>query len=150
MPISKDELLKGRDKTYASDYTREVSDNLDKLLIPLNKIRDAYGEPMICNSGWRPASLNATVPGAASHSHHVLGLAADFSDIDGKLMTWVLKNLDMMQQLGIYMEDFSWTPTWCHLQLGAPASRKRIFVPNSNPPLAPDRWNGQYDAKFNT
>ena len=150
MPISKDELLKGRDKTYASDYTEEVSDNLDKLLISLNKIRDAYGDVMICNSGWRPPAINAATPGAAAHSKHEIGLAADFSDPTGKLMNWILNNLDMMQQLGLYMEDFRWTPSWCHIQLGAPKSGKRIFIPNSNPALAPDRWDGEYNAKYDT
>jgi len=65
MPISKDELLKGRDKQYPNDYTQEISDNLDKLLIPLNKIRDAYGKPMTIDSGWRPPSINGSTPGAA-------------------------------------------------------------------------------------
>lgn len=148
MPISKEELLKGRDKTYASDYTEEVSDNLDKLLIPLNKIRDAYGQAMVCTSGWRPESLNAGVPGAAKKSKHIIGLAADFSDPDGKLMNWVLENLDMMKKLNIYMEDFRWTNSWVHFQLGPPVSGHRIFIPSSAPPLAPNRWISSYDAKY--
>lgn len=149
MSISKDELLKGRDTQYPNDYTQEVSDNLDKLLIPLNQIRDAYGKPMIVNSGWRPPSVNAATPGAATKSKHMIGLAADIADSDNAVMNWVLQNLDLMQQLGIFCEDFRWTPGWVHFGLGPPASGKRIFVPSAARPQAPDRWDGQYDSKYN-
>ncbi len=148
MPISKDEVLKGRDKQYPNDYTKEISDNIDKLLVVMNKIRDIYGEPMVINSGWRPPAINSATVGAATHSKHTMGLAIDVRDADGKLMHWILKNLLLMKQLGIYMEDFRWTPTWVHLQLGAPHSGKRIFIPNDNPALDPDRWNGIYSSEF--
>lgn len=148
MSISKDELLKGRDQQYANDYTQEISDNLDKLLIPLNKIREAWGKPMIVNSGWRPPSVNAGTVGAAAHSKHMEGLAADISDIDGSLWTWVLENLQLMKDLDIFMEDRRWTPNWVHFGLGQPGSGKRIFVPSSNPPASPDSWDGEYDHGF--
>jgi hypothetical protein len=148
MSISKEELLKGRDVQYASDYTQEISDNLDKLLIPLNKVRDAFGKPMTVNSGWRPPSINGATPGAAAHSKHMIGLAADIADPNNEVMNWVLQNLDLMQELGFFFEDFRWTPGWVHFGLGAPASGKRIFVPSAARPTAPDRWDGQYDSKY--
>jgi hypothetical protein len=150
MAISKSELLMGRDVTYASEYSQEISDNLDALLIPINKVREAYGKPMTVNSGWRPAVVNASTPGAATHSKHMIGLAVDIHDTDGAVKNWVLENLDMMQELGLYMEDFRWTPTWTHFQLGAPKSGHRIFVPSSAPAGAPDRWDGKYDAKYDS
>ena len=145
MSISKDELLKGRDKQYANEYSQEISDNLDKLLIPLNKVRDLYGIPMVVSSGWRPPSINATTPGAAAHSAHCIGLAADIQDLDGKLKNWVLENLPALSDLGFYFEDFRWTPNWVHFGLQRPASGKRIFVPSAARPQAPDRWDGNYD-----
>lgn len=148
MPISKDELLKGRDTAYPAEYTQEVSDNLDKLLIPLNKIRDAYGQPMVVTSGWRPSAINGVTPGAASHSSHMIGKACDIQDLDGSLLAWVMDNLSMMKQLGIYIEDPRWCPTWIHFQLGAPKSGHRIFIPSAAAPLAPTRWSGVYDPKF--
>lgn len=148
MPISKDELLKGRDKKYPDEYTKDVSNNLDKLLIPLNKIRDAYGKPMLVTSGWRPNELNMHVAGAAAHSKHTLGLAADIQDSDGELLKWVLNNLGLMKQLNIYLEDFRWTPSWIHFQLGPPMSGHRVFIPSSAKALAPDRWNGNYDKSL--
>lgn len=148
MAISKDELLKGRDTQYPNDYTQNISDNLDKLLIPLNKIRDAWAKPMIVNSGWRPPSINASTPGAAPHSKHMEGLAADIADADGSLWTWVLQNLQLMKDLDIFMEDRRWTPNWVHFGLGQPASGKRIFVPSSAPAGATGNWDGHYDHNF--
>ena len=143
--IAKSELLMGRDTQYPNDYTQEISDNLDRLLVPMNQIRTAYGIPMDVSSGWRPPSINAATPGAATHSKHMTGDACDIKDPDGALMRWVLANLDLMKTLNIYFEDFRWTPNWVHFQFGPPASGKRIFVPNSHPALAPSRWDGQYD-----
>lgn len=146
--IAKSELLKGRDQQYPNDYTQEISDNLDKLLIPMNKVRSAWNMPMNVSSGWRPPSINAATPGAATKSKHMIGLAVDIADPDGKLWAWVMKNLPLMQQLGLYFEDKRWTPSWVHFQLGAPVSGKRVFVPSSAPATAPSAWDGNYDHQF--
>jgi hypothetical protein len=143
--ITKEELLKGRDIQFQSEYTDVISANLDALLIPLNKIRDAYGSPMIVNSGWRPASINASTPGAAKNSAHCIGLAADISDPNGLLWKWVLENLQLMKDLNIYLEDKRWTSSWVHFGLVRPASGHRIFIPSANRPLAPGAWDGIYD-----
>jgi hypothetical protein len=146
--IAKAELLKGRDSQYPDEYTQEISDNLDQLLIPLNKIRDAWGSPMTVNSGWRPAAINAATPGAAPQSKHMEGLAADISDPGGVLWTWVLENLQLLKDLNLFCEDRRWTPTWVHFGLGQPSSGHRIFVPSSAPASAPDSWDGVYDRTF--
>lgn len=153
MHITKDELLAGRDKKYKQDYTQEISDNLDKLLIPINKLRDAYGIALQVNSGWRPPAINLSTPGAAPHSKHMVGLAVDINDPNGKLRDWCLQNLQMMKDLGIYMEDFRWTSVsnsggWVHWQLGPPKSGKRIFVPSAARSQFPNVWSGQYDSQY--
>lgn len=147
-PLTKDQLLMGRDKQYASEYTKEISDNLDKTLVILNKIQAAYGKPFKINSGWRPAAVNASTPGAAAHSKHQIGLAADVSCLDGHLWEWVLQNLHLMQELDIFMEDRRYTPTWVHFGVGKPLSGNRIFVPSANKAPAPDNWDGKYDHKY--
>ena len=146
--ISKQELLQGRDIQYSSDYTQEISDNLDKLLIPLNQVRAAYGKPMTVNSGWRPPSINTSTPGAAKKSKHMSGLAADIADPNGEVWAWVMQNLCLLKSLGIHMEDKRWTPTWVHFQLGGPASGKRIFIPDTSRAKAPDAWDGKYDSSY--
>jgi hypothetical protein len=152
MPILKSELLQGRDKTYPNDYTQQISDNLDSFLIPMNGIRNAYGIPMIVNSGWRPSVINKS-DGGAPNSKHLVGLACDISDVDGKLWAWVLQNLPLMQTLNIFLEDKRWTSSdigggWCHFQLGGPKSGKRIFIPNNSQAPNPNIWDGVYDKKF--
>ena len=147
--ISKKELLMGRDKKYASEYTKEVSDNLDKLLIPLNILRKRYGKPMYVSSGWRPAAVNASLSNAAKKSNHMKGLAADFKDPDGKLRDWVVKHLEWLAGLGLYMEDFRWTPGWVHFQIVAPRSKNRVFVPSARPPRVPDAWEPVWDKGLN-
>jgi len=146
--ISKDELLKGRDQQFPDDYTQEISNNLDMLLPLLNQIRTAWNQPMTVASGWRSPSENASTPGAAAHSKHMLGLAADIRDVDGSLWAWVLQNLDLMKQLGLYMEDRRYTPTWVHFGFGPPASGKRIFIPSANRAPSPDDWDGEYDHSY--
>lgn len=143
--IAKSELLQGRDLQFPYEYNDVISYNLDQLLIPMNKIRDAYGQPMIVNSGWRPNSINSNTPGAAKNSKHCLGLACDIADPHGLVLVWVLDNLQMLKDLNIYIEDPRWCPNWVHFGLGPPASGHRIFVPNANRPLSPARWNGIYD-----
>src|SRR5574343_1742626 len=118
--ISKQELLQGRDKTFASEYTQEISDNLDTLLVKLNVIRAAYGKPMVVTSGFRPASINGMIKGAAPKSNHMIGCAADFNDTDGSLFFWCLNNLQLLKDHGFYLLDPRWTRSknggWLHMQ----------------------------------
>lgn len=146
--ITKSELLMGRDKLYPKEYTAEIDKNIDRLLVIMNKIRTVYAKPMIVDSGWRPKVINDATSNSAKRSNHMLGLAVDIKDADSKLMQWVIANLNLMQQLGVYMEDFRWTPSWCHFQIISPGSGKRIYIPSVAPACAPSRWNGHYDAKY--
>src|SRR5690242_17329386 len=104
--ISKSEILMKRDTQYPDDYTQEVSDNIDKLLIHLNKFREAYGKAMVVSSGFRPASVNKAIGGAAK-SNHVMGLACDFVDKDGKLAEFALKmdKEGKLKEWGLWLEN---------------------------------------------
>lgn len=118
----------GRDITYKAEYTQEISDNIDKLLIALNKFRNKYGKPMIVTSGWRPAEVNKGA-GGAKKSNHMLGLAADFKDSDGSLAKWCMTNLPILKECGLYMEHPDYTAGWIHLQCVPPKSGNRVFIP---------------------
>lgn len=118
MAISKSEVLMGRDVQYKNDYTKEISDNIDKLLICLNKFREAYGKPMQVSSGWRPATVNAAI-GGAKKSNHTVGLACDFQDKDGKLAEFALK-MDKdgkLKEWGLWLENPKFTKGWIHLDI---------------------------------
>lgn len=133
---------------HSYSTTPEIANNLNLLLDAINKVRAVYGLPMTVTSGLRSNEDQMRINPLAPKSKHLLGLACDIYDPDGKLWQWVLNNLVLMQQLGFYFEDKRWTKNWVHFQLGAPHSGKRIFIPSSAPPTAADIWDGKYDSKY--
>jgi hypothetical protein len=62
-------------------------------------------------------------------SNHLFGRAVDFADGDGKLKKWILANIKLMEEIGLYMEDFAATKTWVHFQINPPKSGNRFFKP---------------------
>lgn len=124
--ISRAEVLMGRDAFHPLDTTLEA--NLTKLLDTLNKLRKAYGRPMIVSSGYRPAPYNKAAGGAV-RSNHMVCLACDFRDPDGALDAWCLSNLNVLEECGLWLEHPDATPGWCHLQAVPPRSGRRVFRP---------------------
>ena len=125
--ISRDEILMGRDKQFPIDGVMEK--NLEKLLRGVNKFRAVYGKSMKVTSGYRPAAINATVKGAAKKSNHMVCLAVDFADSDGKLAEYCLNNLKLLEEFGIWIEDPAFTKGWVHMQVVPPRSGNRVFKP---------------------
>lgn len=121
------DYLMSRDSKYP--LPQQVVVSAAKLLDKVNGLIKEFGEERKVSSGWRPAELNATVPGAAKTSKHITGDAIDLEDRDGKLKEWCVFNQDKLELLGLYMEDPASTPTWVHLQQLPPRSGKRIFKP---------------------
>ncbi len=148
--ITKDEYYAGRYETYKDDLTEQIDDNVDDLLARVNQVRTAYGKPMTVSSGWRPATINSMVKGAAPKSNHIIGCAIDIADYDGKLWAWCMDNLALITKAGLYLEDKRWTKTWVHFQSVQPASGKRIFAPNSSLPPNPTIWDAKYDSKYDS
>jgi uncharacterized protein YcbK (DUF882 family) len=122
--ISRSEVLMGRDKDAPLDAEQEK--NLEELLIALNKLRKAYGKPMIVSSGYRPPSVNKAV-GGAKKSSHMSCQACDFKDSDGSLADWCLKNLDVLIDCGLYLESPAHTIGWVHVQTRP--TKNRVFIP---------------------
>lgn len=133
--ITMDELLSGQAKF--SDLDKEIQDNLNVLLEKVNKVRKAYGKPMIVTSGLRTKKHHLEIyarkgiypPKVPMKSNHLFGRAVDFADGDGKLKKWILENIEQIEEIGLYMEDFSATKTWVHFQINPPKSGKRFFKP---------------------
>jgi uncharacterized protein YcbK (DUF882 family) len=113
--------------------TPEIDKELLVLLEKLNKIRAIYGKPMIVNSGLRSqeqqGELITSGKSSAVKSKHLTGQAADIRDVDGSLKSWVLMMMPLMEEVGLWIEDFKATPTWVHFQSVPPKSGKRIFIP---------------------
>jgi hypothetical protein len=124
--ITRDEVLMGRDKEFP--LNSELEKNLEILLKALNKFRAIYGKPMVVSSGYRPGKHNKSAGGALK-SNHVICLACDFQDSDGKLDDFCLKNQSILESCGLWLEHPMATPGWVHLQAVAPRSGRRVFIP---------------------
>lgn len=111
--ITASEILMGRDS--AEPLTKEMCYNLFDLLPRVNLVRFEYGKPLYVSSGYRPPSINASV-GGAKRSSHMLCMAVDFKDPDGKFAEWCLANMDVIKKAGLYLESPAHTKGWVHLQ----------------------------------
>lgn len=78
--------------SYATD--ENVKDNILLLCnMLLDKIREAYGEPIFINSGYRTPEHNKKVGGVAN-SQHLTGEACDFTGKDFKKLLRIIEELD--------------------------------------------------------
>ena len=133
--ITIDELLSNQARFDSLD--KKVQDNLKELHKRINIVRLAYGKPMIVTSGLRTLKHHLEIyarkgiypPKVPMKSNHLSGRAVDFSDSDGKLKAWVKDNVKLMEEVGLWLEDFSATKTWCHFQINPPKSGNRFFLP---------------------
>jgi uncharacterized protein YcbK (DUF882 family) len=133
--ITMNELLSNQAKL--GELPNDVQNNLNDLLVKINKVRLAYGKPMIVTSGLRTTKHHLEIyarkgiypPKVPMKSNHLSGRAVDFSDADGKLKAWVKDNIKLMEEIGLWLEDFSATKTWCHFQINPPRSGNRFFLP---------------------
>lgn len=111
----------------------EIDANLAILLDRLNQVRMAYNVSMTVTSGLRSNDQQKALIEAdksnATHSKHLIGAAADILDLDGALKRWVKDNEVLIEQIGLWMEDFAYTSDWVHFQIVPPGSGKRFFIP---------------------
>ncbi len=121
--VTRAEVLMGREVEYP--MTAHIESCLSLLLIAVNKFRAAYGKPMHVTSGYRPGKYNVAA-GGASRSCHLTCEAVDFADADGAIYAFCQQNIPLLEQLGIWVEDRTNTPTWCHLQIRA--CNNRFFL----------------------
>ena len=143
-----DDYWMGRNATHGLELTDAIRDNATELLGRVNLLLAwAYGDnvrPALdattgthIASGWRPAAINDATSNAAAKSKHITGEAIDLRDTGTRdLARWCVKNLDAIEEIGLWMEDPQWTQSWVHLQIVPPASRRRIYCPSTRPPLA--------------
>ena len=139
--FTREELLMGRE--IANPITQEMSDNLDKLIEAMDKVRHEYGKPLKVSSGYRPSAVNSSI-GGAKNSAHMMCQAVDIVDKDGDFAEWVMNNLDFVEECGILgIEDPRYTITldsegnrsggWVHLDLRGAKSGNLVFRPYSGP-----------------
>jgi hypothetical protein len=126
----------GRDVTYAIELTVDIRNNAAVTVARVNDLlADFYasqpqGSYRTVNSGWRPPEVNASTSGAARNSKHMTGQACDLSDDDEMLDSWLLgAGRPSLVRIGLWQESPNSTPRWSHVQIVAPASGNRVFIP---------------------
>lgn len=147
MIITLDDYWMGRDATYRDQLTCEIIANAQMTVERANALlvlAAADGvEPGINNvtgtyvaSGWRPPAINEVTANAAAASKHLLGMAIDIKDQFARraFARWCLTHLANLEEIGLWMEDPQWTPTWVHVQIVPPGSGRRVYVPSAAPP----------------
>ena len=137
----------GRDVLYPDELTDEIRANVKALVPRVNALlalmsangvapaTDAHTRTAVA-SGWRPAAVNDATANAAASSRHLTGQAIDLRDTpERELCRWALANPDALVELGLWMEDPRWTPTWLHVQTVPPKSGHLVYVPSTKPPI---------------
>ena len=111
----------------------EIDKNLMILLDRINQVRNVYGSPMTVTSGLRSddqqKALIAVGKSTATKSNHLTGSAVDILDENRNLTAWVKANMSLMEQIGMWFEDFDHTPCCVHFQILPPKSGNRVFIP---------------------
>lgn len=122
--ISKEDL---NPKRYI--LTQFQSSNLDRLYNAISQLESAYGEDFVITSGVRSQIDQDRINPGAKNSAHISGEAVDVSDRDGMLWGWMMDNIPLLERLGLYLEDKSYTKSWVHFQIRMPRSKNRVFIP---------------------
>jgi DNA repair ATPase RecN len=116
--------------------------NQEDLLAKVNKIRAKWNKPMTVTSGVRTLKDHlriyaqkgitdqSKIPMKSKHLETVTNAAAvDIADPNKELQKWCKENEAFLEEVGLWMEDFSATPNWVHFQNIPPKSGKRWFMP---------------------
>lgn len=94
-----------------------VQENLMMLCtLILEPLRTAIGEPIIINSAFRNAKVNAGV-GGVPDSHHLLGLAADINFKSESQLKLMIAQLKENSHLDLALIERSKSSSWLHVQL---------------------------------
>lgn len=145
--ITVDDLLMGRAGFHEIPIAHQ--NNLTVTAERMSVLASNCPYPIKINDGYRRPQDQPK--NAALGSLHLVGAAMDADDDDtAYLWRWTFGNLDLLQKIGLWIEDPRWTHghagTWMHYQIFPPRSGNRIFVPNTASASAARLWDGKYDA----
>jgi len=121
-----------------------VFNNVVKLAVELQKIRDRFNSSLVITSGYRSPEHNANTPGAASNSKHMEGIAADFYVI-GRTSLEVYNEIENMIQEGLVPEGgLGLYHNRVHYDIRG--TRARWNVPKGNDPNFVDKTIGAIEG----
>lgn len=110
----------------------ELRPNITRLMDYLDKVREAYGAPIMVSSGYRCNDLNRRV-GGATKSQHMQALAADLivpSEAEKKRLFALIRKLGGFDQL--IWEHPTRSNVWVHVSVNYEGQRPRGQVLDYN------------------
>ena len=133
--ITVDDYFMGRRETCPDEYESHFAINavvtVDRANLLLSKFRVATGDTdsRKVRSGWRPPSINAKTPGAATKSGHMDGRSLDIEDVVNDFDAWLMTTAgeDALRHCNLWHEHPEATPTWAHVQTYPPGSGNLHF-----------------------
>lgn len=105
--------------------TEAQAKNLGALVRALNEIGQFYPDPVIVVAGLRTPERNLAV-GGVKNSPHLTGEAVDLEDKDYKLSKFLLNNLELLERVGLYMEN----PFCCTSKTNTKVFNGKTFMNN--------------------
>jgi len=115
--------------------------NVEQLLINVNKLMLIYGHDFTVTSGYRTLPEHLAIYKAKGitdqskipmKSLHLSGQAVDVVPHGlrvSDLQSYIKDHIRVCEEIGLWFEDFKYTPTWVHIQIVPPKSGNRFFVP---------------------
>lgn len=82
----------------------EIEQNIEKLLVVLDDLREFYGKPIKITSGFRCTELNRLVGGSPT-SAHVIGYAADLQPIGDTFENFKAEVLRWLDKSGVKFDQ---------------------------------------------
>lgn len=145
MTIALRDYWMGRDESHREEWVEQIRTNGAFTVARVNHLLGIYESETGIDlsevaSGWRPRSVNEATSNSGAHSRHITAQACDVRDASGMFPRWCAKNFHQLDLCALWMEDWHWTPTWCHLQTIPPGSGRRMyypFDPSNHPPAIP-------------
>lgn len=107
-------------------------ENLDILADKAQEMRDLINKPIHITSGYRSLELNQTLPGSASDSYHMYGLAFDFV-IGGMTPIEICKFFSNKIRCDKMIASYSWDrkdkryKRWVHVQINNQSSQDNNY-----------------------
>lgn len=101
--------------------SKDITDNLKKLINFLNPLREAWGSPINVTSGYRCPELNKLLKGSSTSSH-LYGFAIDLIPSNGKINEFkeFVKNYLKDKDFDQYIDEYSGKSSWVHIGLYHP------------------------------
>lgn len=119
-------INKGIDNTPTNIIVKNLNRLIDNVLDPL---REAWGKPIIVNSGYRCPALNKAVGGVPT-SHHLKGMAADITTgnvADNSKLFDLAITLKLPYCQLIWEKGGAAGPDWVHISYDANNIKRQIL-----------------------